>query len=37
VIDGATTPASLWYGVYCPNGIYYALAGGNADVTFGYS
>jgi hypothetical protein len=37
VIDASTAIGSLWYGVYCPNGIYYALTGGNADITLGCS
>lgn len=32
-----TAIASLWYGVYCPKGIFYDLSGGAADVTIGYA
>ena len=36
VID-ASSPSSRAYGVYCSNGIFVDLSGGNADVTIGYS
>jgi len=31
----ASSPGSLWYGIYCPKGIFAVLSGGNADVTIG--
>lgn len=38
VIDCATSPLSLNFGgIRCPNGIFYGLAGGAADVTITYT
>jgi len=36
VID-CSRVGSHWYGVRLPAGLYYALSGGNADVTLGIS
>ncbi len=36
IID-ASAPISRCYGVYCPDGIFVDLSGGNADVTVGYA
>lgn len=36
VID-ASAPISRAYGVYCHNGIFVDVSGGNADVTIGYA
>lgn len=35
VID-ASAVCNPWYGVYCKNGIFCVLSGGDADVTVGY-
>lgn len=31
------TVGSLWYGIYCPKGLFYAMSVANADVTIGYA